>query len=148
MTVQDLENLKPGDIPRIDLEVMPVFTDVTFRIPINIGKDFNHEGKYKAVVIPVDLPEGHHGYGLYIMKQDENKHFNILWSETIKLKDGGFILSNTEADEADITEKVSSIASFYIRHSASPFVLRLNVGVFNQAPEKLRIKLLGPFSGE
>lgn len=145
MTVQDLENLKPGDIPHIDLEAMPVFTDVTFRIPIDIGKDFNHEGKYKAVAIPVDLPEGHHGYGLYIMRQDENKHFNILWSETIKLKDGGFVLSNTEAE---ITENVSAIASYYIRHSASPFVLRLKVGVFQQAPEKLNIKLLGPFSGE
>ena len=145
MTVQDLENLKPGDIPHIDLEAMPVFTDVTFRIPIDIGKDFNHEGKYKAVAIPVDLPEGHHGYGLYIMRQDENKHFNILWSETIKLKDGGFVLSNTEAE---ITENASAIASYYIRHSASPFVLRLKVSVFRETPEKLNIKLLGPFSGE
>lgn len=145
MTVQDLENLKPGDIPHIDLEAMPVFTDVTFRIPIDIGKDFNHEGKYKAVAIPVDLPEGHHGYGLYIMRQDENKHFNILWSETIKLKDGGFVLSNTEAE---ITENVSAIASYYIRHSASPFVLRLKVSVLRETPEKLNIKLLGPFSGE
>ena len=145
MTAQDLENLKPGDIPHIDLEAMPVFTDVTFRIPIDIGKDFNHEGKYKAVAIPVDLPEGHHGYGLYIMRQDENKHFNILWSETIKLKDGGFVLSNTEAE---ITENVSAIASYYIRHSASPFVLRLKVSVLRETPEKLNIKLLGPFSGE
>ena len=145
MTVQDLENLKPGDIPHIDLEAMPVFTDVTFRIPIDIGKDFNHEGKYKAVAIPVDLPEGHHGYGLYIMRQDENKHFNILWSETIKLKEGGFVLSNTEAE---ITENVSAIASYYIRHSASPFVLRLKVSVLRETPEKLNIKLLGPFSGE
>lgn len=145
MTVQDLENLKPGDIPHIDLEAMPVFTDVTFRIPIDIGKDFNHEGKYKAVAIPVDLPEGHHGYGLYIMRQDENKHFNILWSETIKLKDGGFVLSNTEAE---ITENMSAIASYYIRHSASPFVLRLKVSVLRETPEKLNIKLLGPFSGE
>lgn len=145
MTVQDLENIKPGDIPHIDLEAMPVFTDVTFRIPIDIGKDFNHEGKYKAVAIPVDLPEGHHGYGLYIMRQDENKHFNILWSETIKLKEGGFVLSNTEAE---ITENVSTIASYYIRHSASPFVLRLKVSVLRETPEKLNIKLLGPFSGE
>nr|DAT10915.1 MAG TPA: hypothetical protein [Caudoviricetes sp.] len=145
MTVQDLENLKPGDIPHIDLEAMPVFTDVTFRIPIDIGKDFNHEGKYKAVAIPVDLPEGHHGYGLYIMRQDENKHFSILWSETIKLKDGGFVLSNAEAE---ITENVSAIASYYIRHSASPFVLRLKVSVLRETPEKLNIKLLGPFSGE
>lgn len=145
MTVQDLENLKPGDIPHIDLEAMPVFTDVTFRTPIDIGKDFNHEGKYKAVAIPVDLPEGHHGYGLYIMRQDENKHFNILWSETIKMKEGGFVLSNTEAE---ITENVSAIASYYIRHSASPFVLRLKVSVLRETPEKLNIKLLGPFSGE
>ena len=145
MTVQDLENLKPGDIPHIDLEAMPVFTDVTFRIPIDIGKDFNHEGKYKAVAIPVDLPEGHHGYRLYIMRQDENKYFNILWSETIKLKDDGFVLSNTEAE---ITENVSAIASYYIRHSASPFVLRLKVSVLRETPEKLNIKLLGPFSGE
>lgn len=148
MTVQDLENLKPDDIPHIDLEAMPVFTDVTFRIPINMGNDVNHEGKYKAVAVPVDLPEGHHGYGLYLMKQDENKHLSIIWSETIKLKDGGFVLSNTEADKAEITESVTAIASYYIRHSASPFVLRLNAGVFNQAPDKLRIKLLGPFSGE
>lgn len=148
MTVQDLENLKPGDIPHIDLEAMQVFTDVTFRVPINLGKDFNHEGKYKAVAVPVDLPEGHHGYGLYIMKQDENKHLNIIWSETIKLKDGGFVLSNTEADEAEITERLFAVASYYIRHSASPFVLRFKVGVFQQAPEKLNIKLLGPFSGE
>ena len=145
MTVQDLENLKPSDIPHIDLEAMPVFTDVTFRIPIDIGKDFNHEGKYKAVAIPVDLPEGHHGYGLYIMRQDENKHLSIIWSETIKLKDGGFVLSNTEAE---ITENVSAIASYYIRHSASPFVLRLKVSVLRETPEKLNIKLLGPFSGE
>lgn len=145
MTVQDLENLKPGDIPHIDLEAMPVFTDVTFRIPINISKGFNYEGKYKAVAIPVDLPEGHHGYGLYIMKQDENKHFSILWSETIKLKDGGFVLSNTEAE---IAENVPAIASHYIRHSASPFVLRLKVNVLRETPEKLNIKLLGPFSGE
>lgn len=145
MTVQDLENIKPGDIPHIDLEAMPVFTDVTFRIPINIGKDFNHEGKYKAVAIPVDLPEGHHGYGLYIMRQDENKHLNILWSETIKLKDGGFVLSNTEAE---IAENMPAIASYYIRHSASPFVLRLKVSVLRETPEKLNIKLLGPFSGE
>lgn len=148
MTVQDLENIKPGDIPHFDLEAMQVFTEVTFRIPVNMGVGINHKGKYKAVVVPVDLPEGHHGYGLYIMKQDENKHLNIIWSETIKLKDDGFVLSNTEANEEEITERMSAITSIYVRFSESPFVLRLKVGVFQQAPEKLNIKLLGPFSGE
>lgn len=147
MTVQDLENIKPGDIPHIDLEKMQVLVDVTFRIPVNLGDDHDHRGMYKAIAVPVNLPNDHKGYRLSVMRRDgkDGKYLTIIWSETLKLKDGGFVLSNTEAE---ITENVSAIASYYIRHSASPFVLRLKVSVLRETLEKLNIKLLGPFSGE
>lgn len=148
MTVQDLENLKPGDIPHIDLEAMPVLTDVTFRIPVNFGEDHDHRGMYKATAVPVNLPNGHKGYGLSVTKRDEadRRQLSRIWSETLRMKDDGFTLSNHEANAPVDTERDMAVPSNYLRISPSPFVLRLNVSVDNQEPEKLRIKLLGPFS--
>ena len=150
MTVQDLENLKPGDIPHIDLEAMPVLVDVTFRIPINLGEDYNHEGMYKAMAVPVNLPNGHKGYRLSVMRRDEvdRKQLSLIWSETIGLKDSGFILSNYEANTPVDIESDVAVPSNYLRVSPSPFVLRLKVSVLHDMPEKLQIKLLGPFSGD
>nr|DAV10600.1 MAG TPA: hypothetical protein [Caudoviricetes sp.] len=148
MTVQDLENLKPGDIPQIDLEAMPVFADVTFRIPVNLGEDHDHRGMYKAMATPVDLPNGHKGYYLSVIRRDgdNGEYLSIIWTETLKLKEGGFVLSNHEVDVPAEIEHNTIIRSNYLRISPSPFVFRLNVGVDNQEPEKLHIKLLGPFS--
>lgn len=150
MTVQDLENLKPGDILHIDLEAMPVLVDVAFRIPVNLGEDHNHRGMYKAMAVPVNLPNGHKRYRLSVMKRDEvdRKQLSLIWSETIGLKDNGFILSNYEANTPIDTEHDMAVPSNYLRISPSPFVLRLKVGVFHETPEKLQIKLLGPFSGD
>ena len=148
MTVQDLENIKPGDIPHFDLETMPVFIDVTFRIPVNLGEDHDHRGMYKAMAVPVNLPDGHKGYYLSVIRRDgdDGEYLSIIWTETLKLKEGGFVLSNHEADVPAETEHDNIIRSNYLRVSSSPFVFRLNVGVDNQEPEKLRIKLFGPFS--
>lgn len=148
MTVQDLENIKPGDIPRIDLETMPVFIDVTFRIPVNLGEDHDHRGIYKAMAVPINLSNDHKGYSLSVMKRDEVdiKQPSLIWSETLRLKDDGFTLSNHEANAPVNIEQDMAVPSNYLRVSPSPFVLRLNVGVDNQEPEKLQIKLLGPFS--
>lgn len=148
MTVQDLENIKPGDIPRIDLETMSVFIDVTFRIPVNLGEDHNHRGMYKAMAVPINLPDGHKGYSLSVMKRDEVdiKQPSLIWSETLRLKDGGFTLSNHEANAPVNTEQDMAVPSNYLRVSPSPFVLRLKVSVLHETPEKLQIKLLGPFS--
>lgn len=150
MTVQDLENLKPGDIPHFDLEAMQVLVDATFRIPVNLGEDHDHRGMYKAIAVPVNLPNDHKGYRLSIMRRDgkDGKYLTIIWSETLKLKDGGFVLSNHEANTPATTEHDIATQSNYLRVSPSPFVFRLNVGVVNQEPEKLRIKSLGPFSGD
>ena len=150
MTVQDLENLKPGDIPHIDLEAMPVLVDVAFRIPVNLGEDHNHRGMYKAMAVPVNLPNGHKGYHLSVMKRDEvdRKQLSLIWSETIGLKDDGFILSNYEANTPVDTECEVAVPSNYLRVSPSPFVLRLKVSVLHETPEKLQIKLLGLFSGD
>lgn len=148
MTVQDLENIKPGDIPQFDLEAMRVFTDVTFRIPVNLGEDHDHRGMYKAAAAPVNLPNGHKGYHLSVIRRDgdDGEYLSVIWTETLKLKEGGFVLSNHEADVPAETEHSTIIRSNYLRVSPSPFVFCLNVGVDNQEPEKLRIKLLGPFS--
>lgn len=148
MTVQDLENIKPGDIPQFDLEAMRVFTDVTFRIPVNFGEDHDHKGMYKAMAVPINLSNGHKGYSLSVMKRDEVdiKQPSLIWSETLRLKDGGFTLSNHEANAPVNIEQDMAVPSNYLRVSPSPFVLRLNVGVVDQEPEKLQIKLLGPFS--
>ena len=148
MTVQDLENLKPGDIPHFDLETMPVFTDVTFRIPVNLGEDHDHRGMYKAMAVPINLSNGHKGYSLSVTKRDEvdRKQLSLIWSETLRLKDDGFTLSNHEANAPVNIEQDMAVPSNYLRVSPSPFVLRLNVSVVDQEPEKLRIKLLGPFS--
>lgn len=148
MTVQDLENIKPGDIPQIDLEAMPVFTDATFRIPVNLGEDHDHRGMYKAMAVPINLSNGHKGYSLSVMKRDEVdiKQPSLIWSETLRLKDDGFTLSNHEANAPVNIKQDMAVPSNYLRVSPSPFVLRLNVGVVDQEPEKLRIKLLGPFS--
>lgn len=148
MTVQDLENLKPGDIPHFDLEKMPVLADATFRIPVNLGEDHNHRGMYKAMAVPINLPNGHKGYSLSVTKRDEvdKRQLSRIWSETLRMKDDGFILNNHEANAPVDTERDMAVSSRYLRISPSPFVLRLNVSVDNQEPEKLRIKLLGPFS--
>lgn len=148
MTVQDLENIKPGDIPQFDLEAMRVFTDVTFRIPVNLGEDHDHRGMYKATAVPVNLPDGHKGYYLSVIRRDgdDGEYLSIIWTETLKLKEGGFVLSNHEVDVPAETEHSTIIRSNYLRVSPSPFVFRLNVGVVDQEPEKLRIKLFGPFS--
>ena len=150
MTVQDLENLKPGDIPHIDLEAMPVLVDVTFRIPVNLGEDHNHRGMYKAMAVPVNLPNGHKGYSLSVMKRDEvdRRQLSLIWSETLRMKDDGFTLSNHEANAPVDTEHDMAVPSNYLRVSPNPFVLRLKVSVFHETPEKLNIKLLGPFSQE
>ena len=148
MTVQDLENIKPGDIPHFDLETMPVLVDATFRIPVNLGEDHDHRGIYKAMAVPINLSNGHKGYSLSVMKRDEVdiKQPSLIWSETLRLKDDGFTLSNHEANAPVNIEQDMAVPSNYLRVSPSPFVLRLNVGVVDQEPEKLRIKLLGPFS--
>lgn len=148
MTVQDLENIKPGDIPRIDLETMPVLVDATFRIPVNFGEDHDHRGMYKAAAAPVNLPNGHKGYCLSVIRRDgdDGEYLSVIWTETLKLKEGGFVLSNHEVDVPAETEHSTIIRSNYLRVSPSPFVFRLNVGVIPDEPEKLRIKLLGPFS--
>lgn len=148
MTVQDLENIKPGDIPRIDLETMPVLADATFRIPVNLGEDHDHRGMYKAMAVPINLSNGYKGYSLSVTKRDEvdRRQLSLIWSETLKLKDGGFTLSNHEANAPVNIEQDMTVPSNYLRVSPNPFVLRLNVGVVDQEPEKLRIKLLGPFS--
>lgn len=150
MTVQDLENIKPGDIPHFDLEAMKTLVDATFRIPVNLGEDHDHRGMYKAIAVPVNLPDDHKGYRLSVMRRDgkDGKYLSIIWSETLKLKDDGFVLSNHEADVPASTEHDIATQSNYLRVSPSPFVFRLKVNVINQTPDKLQIKLLGPFSGD
>ena len=100
------------------------------------------------MAVPINLPNGYKGYSLFVTKRDEvdRRQLSRIWSETLRMKDGGFTLSNHEANAPVDIERDMAVTSSYLRISPSPFVLRLNVSVDNQEPEKLRIKLLGPFS--
>lgn len=148
MTVQDLENIKPGDIPRIDLETMPVLAEATFRIPVNLGEDHDHRGMYKATAVPVNLPNGHKGYYLSVIRRygDNGEYLSIIWTETLKLKEGGFVPSNNKHHREHFPNEGHSDFSSYYHICATQFMLRLNIAVFRPAPEKITIKLIGPFA--
>lgn len=128
---------------------MSAFVDVTFRIPVNLGEGYDHRGMYKAAAAPINLPDDHKGYNLVVMKRDrdDRNHLSLVWSETLKLKEGGFVLSNHEVNAPALTDEDIVFPSNYLRISPSPFVLRLKVSVVSDEPEKLSIKLIGPFSG-
>lgn len=130
----------------IDLEKMPAMVNTTFRIPVNPGQDGSYRGTYEAMVIPAALPNYYNGYIIYITKQGENDEASIVWSETIKMVDGGFVLSDTELHKQPISETRPVTVSRYYHSSRDTLALRLNVAVFRAAPEKIDIKLTGPFS--
>lgn len=146
MTVQDLENIKPGDIPQFDLEEMPAMVNVTFRIPLKFEDPREYRGTYDAVAIPLTLPNGDDGFAIYVAKRNEEGVSNVLWSETIRMKDGGFVPSNNKHHREHFPNGGHSDFSSYYHICATQFMLRLNIAVFRPAPEKITIKLIGPFA--
>lgn len=131
----------------IDLEKMPAMVSTTFRIPLDFEDDKQYKGTYRSAALPVTLPDGGDGYAIYVTKlSEDNSSRTIIWSETIKMKEGGFVLVNHKPDDECFVNERSGVLTGYYHSCASPFALFLNVAVFRAAPEKIDIKLTGPFS--
>lgn len=62
------------------------------------------------------------------------------------MKDGGFVLSNNKHHREHFPNGGHSDFSSYYHICATQFMLRLNIAVFRPAPEKITIKLIGPFA--
>lgn len=131
----------------IDLEKMPAMVSTTFRIPFNFEDDKQYKGTYRSMALPVTLPDGGDGYAICVIKLNEdNSARTVIWSETVKMKEGGFVLVNHKPDDECFVNERSGVLTGYYHSLSSPFVLLLNVAVFRSAPEKIDIKLIGPFS--
>lgn len=131
----------------IDLENMPAMVSTTFRIPLKFEDGKQYIGQYRAAALPVTLPDDSDGYAIYVTKLNEdNSARTTIWSETVKMKNGGFVLVNHKPDDECFADERSGVLTGYYHSCASPFVLLLNVAVFRPAPDKIDIKLTGPFS--
>lgn len=131
----------------INLEKMPAMVSTTFRIPLDFEDDKQYKGTYRSASLPVTLPDGGDGYAICVTKLNEdNSSRTIIWSETVKMKEGGFALVNYKPDDECFVNERSGVLTSYYHSCASPFALFLNVAVFRAAPEKIDIKLTGPFS--
>ena len=146
MSALDLVSFKSGGIHRFVMGEEPVMTNVTFRIPLKFEDPREYRGAYDAVAIPLTLPDGEDGYAIYVAKQDEGGVSNVIWSETIRMKGVGFVLSDDKYYKENFPEGSHSDFSSYYHTCASQFMLLLNIAVFRVAPDKISINLTGPFS--
>ena len=130
----------------VDLEKMPAMVNVTFRIPLKFENSKQYIGGYRAAAFPAVLPGDNDGYVIHVTKLNEDDASDTIWSGILRVVNSGFILDDTtDRDECFVNERQGSLSNYY--HScASPFVLLLNVASFRAAPEKITIKLTGPFS--
>lgn len=146
MSALDLVNSKLGETPHFDLEEMPAMVNVTFRIPLKFEDPREYRGTYDAVAIPLTLPNGDDEFAIYVAKRNEEGISNVIWSETVKMKGVGFVLSNNKYNKEHFPEGGHSDFSSYHHICSSQFMLRLNIAVFRAAPDKITINLTGPFS--
>lgn len=146
MSITNSVHFRSGKLFRFDSEEMPAMVNVTFRIPLKFEDPREYRGTYDAVAIPLTLPDGGEGYAIYVAKRDEKDVSDVIWSETIRMKDGGFVLSDSKHHRKHFPNGDHSDFSSYYHICATQFMLRLNIAVFRPAPEKITIELIGPFS--
>ena len=146
MSITNSVHFKSKKLACFDLEQMPAMVNVTFRIPLNFEDPREYKGTYDVAAIPLTFQDGEDGYAIYVAKRNENDVSNVIWSETIRMKGTGFVLSNDKHHKEHFPEGNHSNFSSYYHICSSQFMLRLNIAVYRPAPEKIMVKLIGPFS--